>query len=778
MFHHFSSTNMATTTVTFTAEEMEIDQGLGYPKAYPKLCRDIILYPFTFLPFPLPPPEALRARELDQIFPILNPEAKPSARPKIYANLLWKQLNHLGNAGFDPEKFRVDPYGNVLYYRADSASPLAWEIDHWFPCSRGGKTVASNLRILQWQVCKRKHNQLEFLVPWWDLQLGVSVNQFLSVFASSNSDFRNRAFSLLFADGENEELNSSQTVESHAFPQHFHETKQKVGLAAAAIVLNRRESSDPSSVLRSIDVNRRLRPSSPSHGSKILGEDCRHLDKSIRAYRPLISKENDNPCDDSNPHLAIALARDSLRQKDEIQGEIQKLDEELNELTQRNDKERVALQDLELVLIKRRRRAEKCRRLAEAQSSYRSLLEKMIRDAMHQSVIYKEQVRLNQAATTALMARLEAQAAICDSSEKDVHRKFKQREEVEQQIRSCSEQQARKRSRMDGTQVEERDERLVLCLPGIQPRKPLQKELRAFLEEEHKASEEAARCLIEGRKLEEIEEEKMDDDSNRLIVTKTFEEGNSSRSLAVDEEQQIEDKLGRLDIGEGSKISSYIDSAIFQSPEREEDEECRKQRGKGNVEKWLQMLLDDTNEDYSSMGLQHQQDTLHNERSRVDDDVIEQMNNVENPTEEIRILKFPALEEKADSKPAHKKFDKEENRNGRLAVEMDGSKNLCENTKTSEVMVMNALGKGVGGSSKRFERKERRGELVRCESARTFRPAPYSPSLILGMKKGVDCIGKKPNVTGSDEDIGDEVREARNRFFKSPFRTFKKSVKT
>ena len=39
------------------------------------------------------------------------------------------------NAGFDPEEIRVDPYGNVLYYHADSASPLAWDIDHWFPCS-------------------------------------------------------------------------------------------------------------------------------------------------------------------------------------------------------------------------------------------------------------------------------------------------------------------------------------------------------------------------------------------------------------------------------------------------------------------------------------------------------------------------------------------------------------------------------------------------------------------------------------------------------------------
>lgn len=54
----------------------------------------------------------------------------------------------------------------------------------------GGLTVSSNLRLLQWQVCKKKHHKLEFLVPWWDLQVGISVNQFLSIFASSNSDFR------------------------------------------------------------------------------------------------------------------------------------------------------------------------------------------------------------------------------------------------------------------------------------------------------------------------------------------------------------------------------------------------------------------------------------------------------------------------------------------------------------------------------------------------------------------------------------------------------------
>lgn len=81
------------------------------------------------------------------------------------------------------------------------------------------------------------------------------------------------------------------------------------------------------------------------------------------------------------------MARDSLKQREEsqkMQAEIQKLNEEVSDMRRRNEEEKLAIQDLEFELIKRRRRAEKCRRLAEAQSSYRTMLEKMIRDAMHQ----------------------------------------------------------------------------------------------------------------------------------------------------------------------------------------------------------------------------------------------------------------------------------------------------------------------------------------------------------------------------------------------------------
>ncbi|KAJ6932706.1 hypothetical protein NC651_008208 [Populus alba x Populus x berolinensis] len=567
----------------FREGDVEIDEGLGFPRAYAKLCRDrgaVGTYshgpPLAFIPYAMQQHEISRARELEQMFPIIEQKAKQTAKPKIFISLLWKQLNHLGNAGFDPAAIRVDPYGNVLYFHADKASPLAWEIDHWFPCSRGGLTVPSNLRILQWQVCKRKHNKLEFLVPWWDLQLGISVNQFLSIFASSNSDFRHRAFSFLFSEGESEELNASQSVESHSFPQHFIESREKLGLAPAAVVVSRRESYDSSLALKSLDYNRQMRSHSPAIAS--------------RKVKPSFLKENEDPDYVTNPYQAIVLARDSLKQKEEghkMQSEILSLDDEVNEIKRKTDEEKLTIQDLELTLIRRRRRAEKCRRLAEAQSSYRTMLEKMIRDAMHQSVVYKEQVRLNQAASNALMARLQAQKAICEASEKELHKKYKQRDELEKQIRPEWEQ-GRKRSRMDDILPEDGDHKTTFYLPGIRPRTPLHKELRVFLEEEHKASE-AGLSANEESKHGEIEEE-----LKQPEMTIMKEEHNKSIT-PFEKEIPIEYKLRALEIGEGKR--DRIQFPVIQDQEIEEDEESRKKRGKGNVERWLQLLLENSGEE-------------------------------------------------------------------------------------------------------------------------------------------------------------------------------------
>ncbi|KAG4211817.1 hypothetical protein ERO13_A02G124100v2 [Gossypium hirsutum] len=693
----------------FADEEMVIDEGLGYPRAYAKICRDRSLGPypygppFTFIPYVLHQNENLRAKELDELFPLIDPKARPSAKPKIFINLLWKQLSHLGNAGFDPEVIRVDPYGNVLYYHADSASPLSWDIDHWFPCSRGGLTVASNLRVLQWQVCKKKYNKLKFQVPWWDFQLGISVNQFLSIFASRNCDFRHRAFSFLFAEGENEEINASQTVDSHSFPQHFIKSKDEFGLAPAAVVVTRKELYDSSSALKSLDHNRQIRPQSPIIAA--------------RKTKGSILKENENPDFVTNPYQAIVMARDSLKQREEtnkMQAEIQKLDAEVSEMRKKNDEEKFAIQDLEAELIKRRRRAEKCRRLAEAQSSYRTMLEKMIRDAMHQSVVYKEQVRLNQAAANTLTARLEAQKAICDASEKELHKKFKQRDELEKQIRPELEH-ARKRSRTNDTFFQGQDSKTVLYLPGIRLMTPSHKELRVFLEEEHKASV-AGLSSNEDQKHEEIEEELAITARNAL---KHKREEHDKAIAALEDERPIEQKFERLEIKEERQGIRY---PVI---EGEEDEESRKQRGKGNVDRWLQMLLENSQEE-----LEPQNDNVDAEEVSGTDDIIKKLD-----------LKYPLKEKKEDNN-----------------VNVEGNKTPRRNSNASEVI----------GS-----RKER--VLKRSESARAFRRIPSSPSLILGgMKKGVECIRKKPIVTSDDEQ---DYYAVGNNFIKSSFKTIKKAVK-
>ncbi|KAL2491316.1 hypothetical protein Adt_26944 [Abeliophyllum distichum] len=791
----------------FIDEEMVIDEGLGYPKAYAKLCRDRSFGPFshgppfTFTPYVLPQEEDSRAKEYDEMFPIIDPKAMPTTKPKIFVSLLWKRLNHLGNAGFDPEIFRVDPYGNVLYYHADSASPLAWDIDHWFPCTRGGLTVPSNLRILQWQICKKKHNKLEFLIPWWEFQVGISINQFLSIFASSNSDFRHRAFSWLFTEGENEELNASITVDSHTFPQHFTESKEVLGLAPAAVVLSRRESCD--APLKSLDVNQRPRLSSPIIAAKKLKK----------------LKENQDPIMETNSYQAIVMARDSLKCREEtvkMEAEIQKLDKEVNELHQMTEEEKVTIKDLELVLMKRRRRAEKCRQLAESQCSYRAMLEKMIRDAMHQSVVYKEQVRLNQAAASALFARLQAQKEICDSAERELHRKYKQKDELEKQIRPEWEQ-ARKRSRMDNTIDEEEDEKTVLYLPGnepkarlqmekdntsliekddktllylpeIEPTAPLHKELWQFLEEEQRAS--SANLLLNEKREQEI--------VNNIRIVKP---GKCNEAMvATPDNQLIEEGLEKLEVHEGGKIY-IIRFPIHCEPDENEDEESRKERGKGNVEKWLQLLLENTQEDTES----YPQKADENEPSETDK-LIRKLNLIY-PDKEIEVSRVGESENMENLKQVEKmvnqQFVSEKNsEKTKDMVEIEAKKSKLdhekEDEKTSEVTAnmsnkntplknppyrlvperskaneSGSVGKEVrktssGGEEKnRSQRKNvKERELLGSESARGFRRIPSSPSLILeGMKKRVDCIGKKPLVL--DDDYYNEDDAARKSFIKT-----------
>ncbi|KAJ4870534.1 Uncharacterized protein Rs2_26320 [Raphanus sativus] len=671
-----------------TEEDMVIDEAQGYPLAYAKICRDFNTYPyrngppFTFTPYILQQNEMSRCREADQMFPVIDPKARPTTKPKIFLSLLWKQLNHLGNAGFDPAVIRIDPYGNVVYFHADSASPLAWSFDHWFPCSRGGLTVASNLRIVQWQARKNKKDKLEFLVPWWDLQVGISVSQFLSIFSSSasSSDFKKRAFAFLFKEGETEELNGSQTVDSHRFPNHFVESKDKFGVASAAVVAV--SPYDPSLVLRSLDHNRQT-----------------------PAARK-VKKET--------PYQAIVAARDSLRQREEVvRVEMRKLDDEVNDLKRKNGEEQVSIQELESELVKRRRRAEKCRRVAEAQCSYRNTLEKMIRDAMHQSVVYKEQVRLNQAASGALMARLEAQKAICDGSEKELHKKFKEREELESRVRPEVEK-ARKRTRLlmkdedDLLLLEDRDKKLSLYLPGTSQDTSIQKELRVYLEEEHSE----AKTQKHHGEIKEVEEE---EEKNQEV---------SERSL--------------VKLEEGKRSSrSFRALPVFKEPEsEEEDEESRRERGKGNVEKWLHVLLENNSKA---------------ERSKEIDEMIEKLDH-----------KFPLLEKVNEEEEEEEEDVAAEE--AKKVVETRGESSSSRRSRTSFDL-------------KNTPEKSGRDKVVkRSESARVFRRIPSSPSLFFGrMKKGNDLVRKKPVVVSGQDDENEYL--VKNNFIKSSFQTIKRAVK-
>ncbi|CAA0842696.1 Unknown protein [Striga hermonthica] len=743
----------------FTDEEMAVDEGFGYPKAFAKLCRDPGFGPFShgppfaFNPYALGQQEGSRVKELEELFPIIDPKAKPTAKPKIFLSLLWKQLNHLGNAGFDPEVIRVDSYGNVLYYHADAASPLAWDIDHWFPCSRGGLTVPSNLRILQWQVCKRKHDKLEFLIPWWDFQIGISINQFLSIFASSNADFRRRAFSWLFSEGESEELNSSQTVESHVFPQHYLESKGKLGLAPAGLVLSRRESSD--APLKSLDLNQRPRSTIPIVALK----KTKHY-----------PDENENDIMAVNPYQAIALARDSLKQREEtakMHAEIQKLDNEVCELQQKTEEEKVSIQELELVLMKKRRRAEKCRRLAESQCSYRAMLEKMIRDAMHQSVVYKEQVRLNQAAASALLARLEAQKAICDSAERELHMKYKQRDELEKQIRPEWEQ-ARKRSRMNDTTLIEDETAAALCL--MENKQEMEtndtkkailylsehKELRKFLEEEQSPT---------GANLEGPPEEGKEKNNNSFRIMQPCKKDDKK-----DNEEKgyiIEERLEKLEIENGGKIFDIQFPFPQETEDEEEDEESRRLRGKGNIEKWLQFLLENTPEDDDPKANTVKSKDENRATTRTDE-FIEKLNLVY-PHRDIKLLKVqectqaPGKEEKTDDTPLGK------NPPYRIVPEKIKEKEWVATDKGSRRMSSPDVSvvKGKVGKEK---------ELSRSESARAFRRIPSSPSLILNsMKKRVDCMRKKPLVL-DDNSIAEDYA-SRSSFIKTSISTLKRAVR-
>lgn len=440
-------------------------------------------------------------------------------------------------------------------------------------------------------------------------------------------------------------------------------------------------------------------------------------------------------------------------------------------------------------------------------------------------------MRLNQAAASALLARLEAQKAICDSAERELHIKYKKRDELEKQIRPEWEQ-ARKRSRMDDTIIEEKDDKIALCLPGNEPKTqqemekndavlaetakrtilclpeikstaPSHKELRLFLEEEQRAS---AASLLQN---EEQEQEELEGDKEMTNIRILKPDVDKNRAVVAGENRYIvEERLEKLEIQDGGKICN-IQFPFHHEPDEEEDEESRRERGKGNVEKWLQFLLENTLEDTEL----NTQITDEKETTKTDE-LIKKLNLIYPHTEitvsraqESRCAEIAKVVEKMDDQPvvldksdektegtvemeARKLISDREKENGKKHLEVNMANNnthtpfknppyriVPEKIKAKELV---SVGTGAGRISSpdenvRREKISKERELLRSESARTFRRIPSSPSLILeGMKKRVDCMGKKPLVL--DDNDGDEDHAARNSFIRSSIKTIKKAV--
>lgn len=71
----------------------------------------------------------------------------------------WKSAKEI--QGKDPDKYRRDPYGNVMYRNSyGKNTPMGWEIDHIKPRSRDGSDATRNLQALNTKVNRDKGNTL------------------------------------------------------------------------------------------------------------------------------------------------------------------------------------------------------------------------------------------------------------------------------------------------------------------------------------------------------------------------------------------------------------------------------------------------------------------------------------------------------------------------------------------------------------------------------------------------------------------------------------------
>lgn len=361
-----------------------------------------------------------------------------------------------------------------------------------------------------------------------------------------------------------------------------------------------------------------------------------------------------------------------------------------------------------------------------------------------------------------------------------------------------NEQTKQPEEEMNDASLAENAKQKILYLPEAESTAPLHKELRKFLEEDQSAS---PASLLQNEELGQEGTKGHREMTNNVSLLK-------SAAVAGENRYVIEERLEKLEMQDGGKIYN-IQFPFNHEPDKEEDEESRRQRGKGNVEKWLQFLLQGTAEDADL----NTQSTDEKETTKSDE-LIKKLNLVY-PLTEIKVSRAQESQCTETEKEVEKLddqaviLDKNDEKKTGGAVETaarnsvsDGGKengkkhsvvNMASNTpfknppyrivpEKIKVKESVSISKGAGRMSSpdvnaaRREKIGKERELLRSESARAFRRIPSSPSLILeGMKKRVDCIGKKPLVL--DDNDGDDGHAARNSFLKSSIKTIKRAVR-
>lgn len=88
-----------------------------------------------------------------------NPNRQTILSDKDCKDKLWNKCKVI--PGKDPKLYRLDPYGNEIYYHSfNKDSNKGWTADHIKPRSKGGSDTIRNLQVLKTSVKKEKGDTL------------------------------------------------------------------------------------------------------------------------------------------------------------------------------------------------------------------------------------------------------------------------------------------------------------------------------------------------------------------------------------------------------------------------------------------------------------------------------------------------------------------------------------------------------------------------------------------------------------------------------------------